>query len=115
MNTSLPLTVGLSPQRLQLQWPDGTVDLPAAALRAACRCGPCRARALRNEAAVETPVELAGAEPVGQYALQLIFSDGHDRGVYPWALLRELCAAAGPAPRPAAILASSNGSAVLIG
>jgi DUF971 family protein len=35
-------------------------------------------------------VNLAAAEPVGQYALNLRFSDGHERGIYPWALLREL-------------------------
>jgi DUF971 family protein len=28
--------------------------------------------------------------PIGNYALNLAFSDGHDRGVYPWALLSEL-------------------------
>lgn len=28
--------------------------------------------------------------PIGNYALNLAFSDGHDRGVYPWALLAEL-------------------------
>ena len=49
MSEPIPLAIDVSPQRLQLQWPDGPVDLPAALLRAACRCGPCRARALRGE------------------------------------------------------------------
>lgn len=96
MTTPIPLAVDLSLQRLQLQWPDGTTDLPAALLRAACRCGPCRARALRGELAADPAVELTGAEPIGAYALQLIFSDGHDRGIYPWALLHELSAGAAP-------------------
>jgi len=34
-------------------------------------------------------VQLSGVEPVGQYAVQLLFSDGHDRGIYPWSLLRQ--------------------------
>ena len=34
-----------------------------------------------------TPVD---AQPVGHYALQLRFGDGHERGIYPWALLRTL-------------------------
>ncbi len=29
-------------------------------------------------------------EPVGHYALRLVFSDGHDSGLYSWAYLAEL-------------------------
>lgn len=29
--------------------------------------------------------------PVGNYALQLIFSDGHDSGIFSWNYLYELC------------------------
>ena len=32
-------------------------------------------------------VEIARVEPVGQYAIQLAFSDGHDTGIYSWDLL----------------------------
>ena len=32
-------------------------------------------------------VEIARIEPVGQYAVQLHFSDGHDTGIYSWDLL----------------------------
>ena len=35
-------------------------------------------------------VLLKGAEPTGQYALRLIFDDGHDTGLYTWAYLQEL-------------------------
>ncbi len=41
-------------------------------------------------AATDAELTLADAPPVGHYAVQLRFSDGHDRGVYPWAYLREL-------------------------
>ena len=30
-------------------------------------------------------------EPVGTYALRLVFSDGHDSGLYSWDLLHNLC------------------------
>lgn len=30
-------------------------------------------------------------KPVGNYALQLVFDDGHDTGLYSWAYLHELC------------------------
>ena len=32
-------------------------------------------------------VEIARIEPVGSYAVQLAFSDGHDTGIYSWTLL----------------------------
>src|SRR5262245_60118522 len=32
-------------------------------------------------------VEIARIEPVGNYAVQLAFSDGHDTGIYSWGLL----------------------------
>ena len=31
-----------------------------------------------------------GAEMVGNYALKIIFSDGHDTGIYSWEYLREI-------------------------
>ena len=35
-------------------------------------------------------VGIRGVEPVGQYAIRLIFDDGHDSGLYSWKYLREL-------------------------
>ncbi|SEI78432.1 DUF971 family protein [Azotobacter beijerinckii] len=35
-------------------------------------------------------VALTGIEPVGQYALKLIFDDGHDSGLYSWDYLHQL-------------------------
>jgi DUF971 family protein len=34
-------------------------------------------------------VEIVKIEPVGRYAVQLCFSDGHDTGIYSWDLLYE--------------------------
>jgi DUF971 family protein len=59
-------------------------------------------------------VRIVAVEPVGQYAVKLVFDDGHDTGLYTWKYLAELvreqqakwtrylerCASA--APRPAA-------------
>lgn len=36
-------------------------------------------------------VNIVGIEPVGQYAVKLTFSDGHDTGLYSWDYLFELC------------------------
>ncbi|WP_045861166.1 gamma-butyrobetaine hydroxylase-like domain-containing protein [Teredinibacter purpureus] len=35
-------------------------------------------------------VAITGIEPLGNYAIKLIFSDGHDSGIYSWEYLQEL-------------------------
>ena len=35
-------------------------------------------------------VGIKAVEPVGQYAVKLVFDDGHDSGLYSWKYLREL-------------------------
>jgi len=35
-------------------------------------------------------VGIARIEPVGRYAVRLVFDDGHDTGLYTWAVLYEL-------------------------
>jgi DUF971 family protein len=36
-------------------------------------------------------VGIAAINPVGNYALQLVFDDGHDTGLYSWTYLYALC------------------------
>lgn len=89
---SVPQSISLRPDALLLQWAEGTSTLvSASALRAACLCAPCRAAAKQHEPVQDIgSIRLRGAAPVGQYALQLFFTDGHERGIYPWRLLQEL-------------------------
>ena len=35
-------------------------------------------------------VQVRAVEPVGQYAVRLVFDDGHDTGLYTWKVLHEL-------------------------
>ena len=35
-------------------------------------------------------VNISAIEPVGNYAVRLVFDDGHDSGIYSWPVLREL-------------------------
>lgn len=35
-------------------------------------------------------VKVTGIEPVGSYAVRLIFDDGHDTGLYSWSVLYDL-------------------------
>ena len=86
---------------LALRWPGGREDfIPLLLLR---RMSPsAEARHLREEmaknpltvlpasASVSGPLRATGAELVGNYAIRITFSDGHDTGIYTWAYLREL-------------------------
>ncbi len=36
-------------------------------------------------------VRLTGVERVGNYAIRLVFDDGHDSGIYTWGYLYDLC------------------------
>ncbi|QFU77526.1 DUF971 domain-containing protein [Halioglobus maricola] len=36
-------------------------------------------------------VAITAIRPVGNYALQLVFDDGHDSGLYSWDYLHQLC------------------------
>ena len=35
-------------------------------------------------------VKIAAVEPVGHYAIRIVFDDRHDSGIYSWSYLREL-------------------------
>jgi len=36
-------------------------------------------------------VAISRIEPVGNYAIRIVFDDGHETGIYTWSYLRELC------------------------
>ena len=78
---------------LEVAWADGTrYQLPFEYLRVYSPSAEVRGHGggegkleLAKEAVLVTQVE-----PVGLYAVRLVFDDGHDSGLYSWALLREL-------------------------
>ena len=74
---------------LALRWPDGReARITHARLRAVCPCSACRAqRRAGIDVEADDAVRLAAIEPVGAYALNLTFSDGHRRGIYPYEML----------------------------
>ncbi len=88
-----PLSVGnsQSEHRLRLSWPDGREQLlDHAELRRQCPCSQCRAFRLRGTPPLVDPrVRVIELNAQG-YGLQLVFSDGHQRGIYPWAYLAQL-------------------------
>ena len=84
---NVPLELRQEPGALTLVWPGGAQQrLSVESLRRACPCAGCRrARLAEAPSATVTPdgLALTAIAPMG-YGVQLVFSDGHDRGVYPW-------------------------------
>lgn len=91
-------------QGLTIRWSDGRVSFyPVKYLR---RMSPsAEQRQLREEmaknplavlpasaaaGAEDQPLTATGAEMVGNYAVRITFSDGHDTGIYSWNYLREI-------------------------
>ncbi len=74
---------------LALRWAGGrTVNWTHADLRAACPCAECRAlRRAGHAVEAAGDMRIAAIEPVGAYALNLAFADGHRRGIYPFEML----------------------------
>ncbi len=78
---------------MEIDWPDGhTSRLSFEQLRVECPCAECKGHT-PEEARIITGKEdvgLADIQPVGNYAVQLHFTDGHGTGIYTWEYLRHL-------------------------
>lgn len=61
-------------------------------LRSQCRCAECKSIRLRTGSAlpIAPQTRIIDIRAVGSYAVQLIFSDGHERGIFPWEYLQGL-------------------------
>jgi len=85
------VTIGAGGRVLTLQRAATRLRLDAADLRRACRCAACAGSRLLGTEIVAAPgIRLISAAPIGGYALNLGFSDGHARGVFPFAYLAQL-------------------------
>ena len=75
---------------LEISFADGkTFRLPCEFLRVYSPSAEVRGHGPGQEVlqAGKKEVEILRVEPVGSYAVQLHFSDGHDTGIFSWALL----------------------------
>ena len=84
-----------------ISWSNGrSCDYPFAGLRAVCPCvtckgghdnmgGPLDLDVLHNTH--DDALMLEAIHQVGGYALQMVWSDGHDTGIYTWDYLRQAC------------------------
>ena len=78
---------------LEILWSDGRYQrFSHTYLRTQCQCTHCKSLSLQGKTgdAPLTELRITEIHPVGMYGVQLLFSDGHDRGIYPWAYLRSL-------------------------
>jgi DUF971 family protein len=85
---------------IRVRWPSGEeVVVPAARMRDACPCAGCveegTGRKLLDPATIPTDIRPLQITPVGAYAVQFHWSDGHSTGLYTWATLRQACGLAG--------------------
>lgn len=96
-----PTEIRLDRDRSQLAvtWDNGErAVFPAAVLRDHARDAGSVRLAVDNWAVPATRgLTITSVEPIGNYAVRLAFSDGHDRGIFPWAYLNEIAAAGMPA------------------
>lgn len=80
---------------VKIFWHDGAeIVYPARLLRLECPCAVCvdelTGEKRLKDGSIPEDVHPAGIEPVGRYAMQIFWSDGHNTGIYTWEYLRRL-------------------------
>jgi len=78
---------------LRITWPGGKqFTVPARELRDGCPCAGCveemTGKKLLDPATIPADIRPLAINPVGNYAIQVDWSDGHGTGLYTWATLR---------------------------
>jgi DUF971 family protein len=79
--------------RLEIEFSDGvTHSLPAEYLRVESPSAEVQGHGAAQKKIVggRRYVNIASIEPVGHYAIRIVFDDRHDSGIYSWSYLREL-------------------------
>jgi ATP-binding protein involved in chromosome partitioning len=88
--------VGLLRSTIAITWEDDHhTAYPARELRLRCKCAHCieemTGRPLLDPATVPESVRARSIKVVGQYAIQIDWSDGHSTGIYNFRDLRANC------------------------
>ena len=82
------------PARIAIEWADGHETVYSAAeLRRLCPCAHCVSELtgarLLDPSSVADDLRQLEVRMVGNYAITVRFSDGHQTGIYPYPYLRE--------------------------
>jgi DUF971 family protein len=82
---------------VRITWSDAHVsDYPFAYLRGWCPCAGCQGHS-GDKRYVQAPnTDLRTISQVGRYALNFVWGDGHETGIYSYDYLRQLCPCCGP-------------------
>ncbi len=80
---------------LTIEWRDGVVGhYPYVFLRDACPCATCvdelTGEKVLDPKSIPADIRIHKADYVGNYALRIQWSDGHDTGLYAFSYLRDL-------------------------
>ena len=95
----LPRDVKASRQErvVRVLWPDREDVLPFVLLRAECQCAHCvnewTGERILDPATIPADISIERMELVGNYAVRVYWSDGHQSGLYTWERLRTLTGA----------------------
>ncbi len=93
MITVTEITLRRADNRLDLVFSDGLrASLPAEFLRVESPSAEVQGHHPDQKTLVagKAGVAITGIEPTGNYAIRLIFSDGHETGIYSWDVLHRL-------------------------
>lgn len=82
---------------LAIRWADGHESIyPVRELRLACACAHCidewTGENRLDPSRVRADIQPLQIKPVGRYAIQIEWNDGHSTGMYSFDRLRALCA-----------------------
>ncbi|MFK0571787.1 gamma-butyrobetaine hydroxylase-like domain-containing protein [Endozoicomonas sp.] len=93
MTTQIPSAIKLHKlsRLLEVQFGNESFQLEAEFLRVLSPSAEVRGHGNPVLQTGKMNVAITGVEMVGQYAIKLIFDDGHDSGIYDWNYLYELC------------------------
>ncbi len=83
-----------SARKIRIAWQDGHKSaFEYDRLRGYCPCAGCQGHMVREVVFRKPtqPVSPQTIEPVGNYALSILWSDGHTTGIYRFEFLRSLC------------------------
>ena len=91
-----PTKIDVYQESFNIAWDDGHESIyPSRYLRSMCSCASCVAewtgQRLVTEDMIPEDVEAVEVGQVGNYAIRIIWSDGHSTGIYPYDRLREIC------------------------
>lgn len=99
-NTPKEIEVDNSGQRLTIVWADGHHSVyPLFGLRKNCPCVMCRGGhssmgSYDRQLFLVEPArhyEINDIKQIGNHAIKIFWSDGHNNGMYQWETLRKLC------------------------